>query len=160
MSVPSDATAAQNASPLMRDPYRFALLVILLLAVGLRLFLLFAAHATEEDFYITLRYVENIAHGVGFVYNPGARVLGTTTPLYTLVLALLMRCGLAPLLWGKLLGIAAEALGCWFTYRLGRAVGRPGVGLAAALCLAVAPTNLIWATKGMEAGIVGTVAVF
>src|ERR1051325_10815082 len=137
MSGPSDATAAQNTPPLMRDPYLFALLLTILLAVGLRLFLLFAAHATEEDFYITLRYVENIANGVGFVYNAGARVLGTTTPLYTLALALLMKLGLDPLLWGKLLSIAAEGLGCWFTYRLGRAVGRPGVGLGAALCLAV-----------------------
>jgi hypothetical protein len=162
----SDATPNQppedvpTSSASRRDPYLPALLLIVLLAVGLRLFLLFAAHATEEDFYITLRYVENIANGVGFVYNPGARVLGTTTPLYTLALALFMKLGLDPLLWGKLLSIAAEGLACWFTYRLGKAIGRPGVGLAAALCLAVAPTNLIWATKGMEVGIVAATAVF
>ena len=156
MLSPSTPEATRNSA----HPYRLALASILLLAVGLRLFLLIAAHATEEDFYITLRYVENIAQGVGFVYNPGARVLGTTTPLYTLALALCIKCGLDPTLGGKLLSILAEASGCLFTYRLGRAVGRPGAGLAAALCLAVAPTNLIWATKGMEVGIVGAVAVF
>jgi uncharacterized membrane protein len=30
-----------------------------------------------------------LANGLGFVYNPGEPILGTTTPLYTLLLALL-----------------------------------------------------------------------
>lgn len=42
-----------------------------------------------DDAYITYRYVQNIAGGEGFVYNRGERVLGTTTPLYTLLLAAL-----------------------------------------------------------------------
>src|ERR1051325_10614455 len=121
MSGPSDATAAQNTPPLMRDPYLFALLVILLLAVGLRLFLLFAAHATEEDFYITLRYAENLAFGRGFVYNPGEHVLGTTTPLYTLLLALLIRLQLDPTLIGKLLSVASDGLSCLCIVRFGKA---------------------------------------
>ena len=47
-----------------------------------------------EDALITYRYAENLALGKGFVYNEGERVLGTTTPLLTIVLAL---CGRA---WG------------------------------------------------------------
>ncbi len=42
-----------------------------------------------DDAYITFRYARNLVRGTGFVYNPGERVLGTTTPLYTLVLAAL-----------------------------------------------------------------------
>ncbi len=42
-----------------------------------------------DDAYITYRYVRNIVTGQGFVYNAGERVLGTTTPLYTLLLAAL-----------------------------------------------------------------------
>lgn len=42
-----------------------------------------------EDAFITFRYSENIAAGNGFVFNPGERVLGTTTPLQTLLLALM-----------------------------------------------------------------------
>lgn len=137
--------------PRFRDPYLLTLLLILVLAIGVRCFLL-TAHATEEDFFITLRYARNLAAGHGFVYNPGARVLGTTTPLYTLVLALWMRLHVDPILGGKLLGIGADALACWATYRLGRAIGRPGAGLAAAVCVALLPVNLIWATKGMEVG--------
>ena len=41
-----------------------------------------------EDALITYRYARNLAGGVGFVYNEGERILGTTTPLYTLVLGL------------------------------------------------------------------------
>ncbi|MGB9594563.1 MAG: hypothetical protein ACPL7R_10555, partial [Anaerolineae bacterium] len=41
-----------------------------------------------DDAYITFRYARNLAQGLGFVYNVGERVLGTTTPLYTLLLAL------------------------------------------------------------------------
>jgi hypothetical protein len=42
-----------------------------------------------EDAFITYRYADNLARGEGFVFNPGERVLGTTTPLYTLTLALI-----------------------------------------------------------------------
>jgi hypothetical protein len=46
---------------------------------------------TVDDAYITYRYARNIASGVGFVYNAGERVLGTTTPAYTLLMALLSK---------------------------------------------------------------------
>jgi hypothetical protein len=46
---------------------------------------------TVDDAYITYRYARNIATGVGFVYNAGERVLGTTTPAYTLLMAGLSR---------------------------------------------------------------------
>jgi hypothetical protein len=42
-----------------------------------------------EDSFITYRYAQNIAQGNGFVYNVGEHVLGTTSPLFTLILALL-----------------------------------------------------------------------
>lgn len=42
---------------------------------------------TFDDAFITYRYAENLAAGLGFVYNAGERVLGTTTPLFTLLLS-------------------------------------------------------------------------
>jgi hypothetical protein len=50
-----------------------------------------------EDGFITYRYAQNLALGRGFVFNPGERVLGTTTPLLTLLLALI----------GRLIGVSA-----------------------------------------------------
>ena len=42
-----------------------------------------------EDAYITYRYADNLATGKGLTFNPGERVLGTSTPLYALLLAAL-----------------------------------------------------------------------
>jgi hypothetical protein len=49
--------------------------------------------ATVDDAYITFRYARNIAEGFGFVYNLGEHVLGTTTPFFALLMALLYRLG-------------------------------------------------------------------
>ncbi len=43
---------------------------------------------TADDAFITFRYAENIAAGLGYVYNESQAVQGTTTPLFTLILAL------------------------------------------------------------------------
>ena len=42
---------------------------------------------TIDDSLITLRYAQDIAWGHGFTFNPNEHVLGTTTPLYALVMA-------------------------------------------------------------------------
>jgi hypothetical protein len=55
-------------------------LALIVLAVALRLI---PGPRTIDDAFITFRYARNIVHGVGFIYNAGERVLGTTTPLYT-----------------------------------------------------------------------------
>ena len=46
-----------------------------------------------EDALIVLRYARNLAEGLGFVYNPGERVLGVTTPLHTLISAVFVLLG-------------------------------------------------------------------
>lgn len=53
-----------------------------------------------DDPFITYRYAENIAQGHGPVYNEGAKVLSTTTPLLALVLSL------AKFVWPNLLQVA------------------------------------------------------
>jgi len=44
---------------------------------------------TFEDAFITYRFARNLSSGNGFVFNAGERVLGTTTPLQTLLLAII-----------------------------------------------------------------------
>ncbi len=46
-----------------------------------------------EDALIVLRYARNIADGHGFVFNPGERILGVTTPLHTLISAVFVALG-------------------------------------------------------------------
>jgi arabinofuranosyltransferase len=57
---------------------------LLLIAVGL----LFGA-GLYDDGYIFLRYAENIAAGLGPVFNTGERVEGFSSPLWTLLLGML-----------------------------------------------------------------------
>ena len=100
---------------------------------------------TIDDAFITFRYARNLLAGQGFVYNAGQRVLGTTTPLYTLLLA-----GLAGLTrsqnypWLALLVNALmDAVTCLLLAALGENLsGRRVVGLGAALLWAVAPMSL------------------
>ena len=74
------------------------ILLIIFTTILVRGLLVYYSNYTADDSFITFRYVENIASGKGFVYNQGERVLGTTTPLYTLLLALLVKLGL-PIVW-------------------------------------------------------------
>ena len=67
---------------------RFGVAALLVGAAAARIAVYFCCAAPFEDAYITLRYARNIASGLGFVYNPGEHVLGTTTPLWTLLNAL------------------------------------------------------------------------
>jgi hypothetical protein len=60
-----------------------------LLAIALSLSVCTKLHwgpQTVDDAYITLRYAANLLVGHGFVYNAGDPVLGTTSPLYTLLI--------------------------------------------------------------------------
>lgn len=63
--------------------------LVVLLGVGIALRLIWLAYTnyTYEDAFITFRYARNIAAGNGFVYNIDERIYGTTTPLFTLWLA-------------------------------------------------------------------------
>lgn len=44
-----------------------------------------ALRFSNDDQFIFYRYIHNIVAGNGFVYNLGERVLGTTSPLFTLI---------------------------------------------------------------------------
>ena len=60
---------------------------VLCLSVAATMILWSDSPLDVDDAYITYRYAENLAGGNGFVYNVGEQILGTSTPLYTLLLA-------------------------------------------------------------------------
>ncbi|HEV2471626.1 MAG TPA: hypothetical protein VGS41_03110, partial [Chthonomonadales bacterium] len=150
-SKPASKPAGALLAPL-------AITLILCLAAAARPYLVLTTHATEEDFFISLRYARNLAAGEGFVYNPGSHVLGATSPLYILILAGFFLAHLSPVLWGKLAGIGADLISCWAAWRICGGYRKPVAGLAAALLVAFAPTNLLWSAKGMEVELVAAAA--
>jgi len=78
------AASSRNGAPsLLGDPPRGTRLLLtgaLVVGFVMRLVVMFRS-APLDDAYITFRYAQNLAAGLGFVYNAGERVLGTTTPL-------------------------------------------------------------------------------
>jgi len=62
--------------------------IIFLSAVIARLAFNYLTGFIADDAFITFRYAENLAAGNGFVYNLGEKVMGTSTPFFTLLLSL------------------------------------------------------------------------
>jgi len=66
---------------------------------------LFCRELRHDDAYVTFVYARHLGAGEGFVFNLGERVLGTTSPLQALLLALVYR------LFGEVLPTAALLIG-------------------------------------------------
>jgi len=112
---------------------------------------------TLEDALITYRYAENLASFRGFVFNPGERVLGTTSPLLALALGImghLLGIGLIPLLSNVLMALAALGSGLVVYAALRRlAIAPAWCALAAAFTL-LSPEMLWVVPGGMETPLV------
>ncbi|HUF38670.1 MAG TPA: hypothetical protein VMN57_09115 [Anaerolineales bacterium] len=112
---------------------------------------------TVDDAYITYRYARNLLAGDGLVYNPGERVLGTTTPLYAGILAgpgFFMGGTAAPFPEISLiLNAAADAVTCCFLLALGRKLGIPLAGASTGLVWAVLPFSVTFAIGGLETSV-------
>jgi len=94
--VTSETARSEPAAPEIGgqrlERLREGLVLVLALVAAVAAFQAFRSYVFE-DAYITYRYAANLAGGRGFVFNPGEAVLGTSTPAWTLLLALLRRAG-------------------------------------------------------------------
>jgi arabinofuranosyltransferase len=145
--------AQQTESTRYRETKRAWDLAVLGLPVVVALLarMLTGPHAID-DAYITFRYARNLAEGLGLVYNPGEWVLGTTAPLWAILLGAGYKLGLTDLPWlatvvSAVCDAGSVALLVRFAVRLGwRPLGAALVGLAWALN----PMSIAFATGGME----------
>ena len=134
--------------------WRWLPVMLFLIAVTARLL---PGPRTIDDSYITYRYARNLLSGEGFVYNAGERVLGTTTPLYTglIALAALPTGGInAPypgLAW--LINSLADGLTCILLFSIGHRFKYGWAGLGAALTWAIAPFSVTFAIGGLETSV-------
>ena len=111
-----------------------------------------ATRFTFEDAFITFQFAKRLAGGEGFVYNPGEPIYGTTTPLFTLLLAGWLKLFPGhPVAGATLLDLAASAGALVLTWA---ALTRLGVTPRARLCAigALAICDKLWLhdTGGME----------
>lgn len=109
---------------------------------------------TIDDAYITYRYARNILAGEGFVYNPGERVLGTTTPLYTLSLVSIAafsgRTQANFPVIALVLNAIFDSITAWLLWKLGIRLRSKFAGVTAALLWAIAPFSVTFAIGGLE----------
>ncbi len=107
-----------------------------------------------DDSYITYRYSRNILVGNGFTFNVGERVLGTTTPLYTIVLTALgaltggVKAPFPIISW--LLNSLFDAASCVLLFEIGKKLSSFRVGAITALIWAIAPFSVTFAIGGLE----------
>ena len=104
--------------------------------------------AAYDDAYITYRYADNLRQGWGLVYNRGEWVLGTTTPLFALLLGAVGVIAQDLEVLGHWLGILGWIGAAWAALWLFMQVGRPLAAIVAPLLVATQPTLL--ASVGME----------
>ncbi len=84
-----------------------------------------------DDPFITYRYAQNLAHGLGFVYNPGERILSTTTPFFTLLLAAFYLVWPNLPLVANVIGAASLATGAFLLWDLAHTWQAPCAGWVA-----------------------------
>ncbi|MBU8933359.1 MAG: hypothetical protein KOO62_05065 [candidate division Zixibacteria bacterium] len=105
---------------------------------------------TFDDAFITFRYAANLVAGNGFVFNLGERVLGTTTPLFTLILAAFGSIGLPIPGVALVVSLLASGLTAIVLYRFADAVGFARFAFVPVVIYAFFPRLLPTDTGGME----------
>ena len=89
-----------------------------------------------DDAWIHLHFARNLAEGLGFVYNPGVPVAGSTAPLWTLLLGLGARVAGASVVLAKTLGAITVVAAGLVTRRAALAWGAaPAAALVAGVAL-------------------------
>ena len=139
----------------MKKLIRLLPLFLFLLAFSARMI---PGARTIDDSYITFRYAQNILAGEGFVYNPGDPVLGTTTPLYTLIMVVLGSVSggtQAPFPeLAMLVNALADGLTAVLLYMIGRHFKKNLAGFGAALAWCITPFSVTFAIGGLETSVV------
>ena len=125
----------------MLSSIRARALVLFLVFAALVNYLVFRDYRFDDSF-ITYRYASNLAAGEGFVFSPGERVLGTSTPLWALLLGLLGALGLDIAASGAALFCLCLSACAWFGARILKEHGAPNAGALFALAVA-------WGTGGV-----------
>lgn len=132
-----------------KEPFLIPLVAMLMARVVMSYLIPEAA----EDAYITFRYARFFAEGHGLVFNPGQRVMGFTSPLWTLWMSVGFLFHLSPIVWSRVSSIAADAV----TLVTVAAMLRGSVSRASAWCFGVFfagwPYFSAMTSSGMENGV-------
>lgn len=124
--------------------------LIFIAAVVVRLFWHWQTGFTADDAFITFRYADNIANGLGFVYNAGEKVLGTTTPLFTLILSLLSLIGIKTAIAALIVSLICCGLTAVIIYKFAGLLSFGKYAILPATIYCLFPRIMSTDTGGME----------
>jgi hypothetical protein len=125
-------------------------ILIFLAAVAARIAFHLLTGFVADDAFITFRYARNIAEGYGFVYNLGEPVLGTSTPLFTLILALFAMMRLPMIQSALIVSLVSSGLTAVILYRLALSLRFTSMSLIPPLVYILWPRSLVCDSSGME----------
>ena len=131
----------------MRPPERRIGLLVVLCAGALAARIVVGAHITD-DAYITMRYSRNLSAAGILSYNPPDAVLGTSSPLWTVVLAGGAVAGVAPERTAVVISSLADLTS--IALILTSPVGASLPAIVAAATIAAWPAYVIYGVSGME----------
>lgn len=134
----------------------------LLPALALYAYLANHLNFTQDDAYITYRYVANFLHGNGLVYNIGERIEGITNFGWAVYLIFWGRLGLDYIFISKITGFLCGAGVVAMTYLIARRVfddRNKWFAAAATLLLAVNQSLAYWSPAGLETAAFAFVAL-
>ena len=132
---------------------RKLLISIMLVTAVARLAVYLATGYQVDDALITFRYAENLAAGNGFVYNVGEQVLGTTSPLFTVLLASVKYLGVAVLHAAVVVSILFALLTSYCLLRFAERCGLSHLSFLPALIYALYPRSIVSEICGLETAV-------
>ncbi len=106
---------------------------------------------TQDDAFISFRYAENWANGLGWVFNPNEYVEGFSNPLWTAIFGLVFLMDGDPVHWSLLFGYASIVLLVYATHRLLQTLGASQKALwLGAFLVSLDPSMVLEAVQGLE----------
>lgn len=135
--------------------------IILLLIIAIFVVHALSMNFTQDDAFISYRYIKNFINGHGLVFNPGERVEGYTNFLWIILLSIFVKFGSDIIVVSKILGIASGCIALFLLYRIsililqrGKKSTKPAKGwffaLFPSLLLASNTAFAYWSISGLE----------
>ncbi len=148
--APSDLRSSTHAPKTLQVYERHfqVLTVIVFLALGV---LAWSNRFIQDDAFISFRYAQNFARGLGLVWNAGERVEGYTNFLWTLLLSVPHYLNFDPIKFVTVTGLLLFEASLYFTFQLGsRLFASRSLALLTVVLLGTNFTFSSYATGGLE----------
>ncbi len=119
---------------------------------------------TQDDAFISYRYVNNFLNGDGLTFNPGDSVEGYTSLFFILLLSLLGRFGIDIIIASKIIGVASGVaiifLSFFWSRKLPGFEDEPALPLAVPFLLITNGAFAYWTISGMETLLFAALVLF